>query len=106
MKIVNLTPHALHLYNEAGEKVATIPPSGTVARVSVERRRVGEIDGIPVYTARYGRIEGLPRPRRGTIYVVSGMVKAAVPGRGDVYQPGELKRDLLGRVVGAVGLVR
>lgn len=44
MQKINLTPHELKLHDEGGGLVATIPPSGAVARVSVEREHVGEID--------------------------------------------------------------
>lgn len=101
--IVNLTPHALHLFGEDNSAVATIPPSGVVARVTTSRQRIGEADGLPLFRTAYGEVQGLPEPAENTLYVVSGLVRAAVQ-RPDVWQPGELVRDSAGAVIGAIGL--
>ena len=108
MSIINLTPHELKLFNEDGRLVATITPSGQVARVRTQSVRVGEHAGVPLYRTEFGDVEGLPAPQPDTIYVVSGLVRAhpAVASREDVYSPGRLLRDAEGRVVGAVGLTR
>jgi len=106
MVFINLTPHTLNLFNENGEQVAQIPPSGLIARVSTERVMVEKKGGIPFFRTEYGEVDGLPGPQADTIYVVSGFVRAAVPHREDVWQPGELLRDENGRVIGAVGLTR
>lgn len=103
MKIVNLTPHELKLHNEAGELVATIAPDGRAPRVNMTRVRVGEVGGVPMFRSEAGEITDLPEPEDGTVFVVSGLVRAAV-NRPDLWQPGELLRDEAGRVVGAVGL--
>lgn len=106
MKIVNLTPHALNFISQDG--AVTIPPSGTVARVSVTRETIGTvvIDGVsvPVNRTVYGAVEGLPDPAPDTIYVVSTVVAQAVTGRDDIYIVDDLVRDDQGRVVGAKGL--
>lgn len=111
--IVNLTPHALNIYNEDGALVECVAPSGTVARVEVKRERQPDLVRghglmeLPVYTTTHGEVEGLPGDSDlGKIYVVSGMTRAACPGRVDVYQPGELLRNDDGQVVGCIGLSR
>lgn len=99
MSIVNLTPHTIN------EVVTgkTYPPSGQVARVAVEYHNTGRIvDGVPVFVAKYGEIEGLPGYMEGVIYVVSSMVLAACR-RTDVVSPGELVRDENGKPVGCRG---
>ena len=106
MNIVNLTPHDLNLYDENENLVLIVVASGKVARVSVTRVKVGQICDVPIFKSEYGEVENLPAPAPDTIYVVSGMVRAAVPDRTDVYQPGRLLRDENGRVVGAVGLTQ
>lgn len=106
-RIVNLTPHTVNIVNEAGATVATIAPSGFVARVATKSEKVRETEsGIPLFATRYGQVTGLPEPEPDTIYIVSGMLLASVPHRTDVWQPGELLRDEAGRVVGCVGLSR
>lgn len=107
MKIMNLTPHDLHLITDNGS--VSIAPSGAVARVSVVRTPAGSIvvDGvsIPLSISTYGDITDLPAPQQDTIYVVSALV-AQVANRKDVFYPDNLVRDDAGRVVGAKGLAR
>jgi len=105
--IINLTPHALNIQGE-GEKFVSLPPSGEVARVSVSYNDSATIEldevKIPVRIPVYGEIVGLPDPVPGNLYIVSGMVKAAVPGRDDVLSPGELIRAADGQPIGCDGL--
>ena len=100
-EFVNLTPHRI-------DEVSTgrsFEPSGDVARVGVEYIKAGEINGIPVYEARYGSVEGLPEPRPGKVFIVSGMVLShpRVSARTDVVAPGELVRDESGKPTGCQG---
>ena len=103
MEFLNLTPHKLNIHNERVLRFS-IEPSGDVARVAVEYKLKGYIDGVPIYEAEYGDVEGLPDPQRGVLYIVSSLVKAAVPDREDVLSPGELIRDEDGRPIGCRGL--
>jgi hypothetical protein len=103
---VNLGLHPVQLYNELGEVVLDLPPSGTVARVQEEYIKTDEIDGVPVYLPGYGEVENLPPSDGRTKYVVSLLVAQQVPNRDDVFYPGQWKRDGQGRIVGAVGLLR
>ena len=97
---VNLTPHAI---NEvvSGQSFA---PSGDVARVATTMVDAGGIEGIPLFRAEYGEVEGLPTPKYdGTVYIVSGMVLAVVKDRTDCVAPGELVRDDSGKPIGCKG---
>ena len=90
--IINLTPHAIVLRSAGGEDTV-IPPSGQVARVTSTPGSLATVDGLPVPVASpttFGEVEGLPAPVEGTFYIVSGMVGAALAGRGrtDVLMPG------------------
>jgi hypothetical protein len=102
---VNLTPHALNVLKADGTFLE-LPPSGTVARRSVERVVVGEVDGITVYATKFGQLEGLPEPTKDTIYIVSALAAQACADRNDVLVPGEAIRDEAGRVIGCDGLCR
>ena len=104
--ITNLTPHTLNLFDLGGNPVAEIPPSGEIARVKALREQIGDYERVPLFTTIFGEVDGLPAPKPNTIYVVSGLVRAAVPSRGDVFSPGELVRDDGGKVIGAKGLTR
>ena len=109
MKIVNLTPHAINLMPEGPEgPVATIPPSGQVARCATSRVQVDTItvDGvtIPVNRTQFGEVTGLPDPQPDTIFVVSAVVAQAVPNRADVFIVDDAVRDEQGRIIGAKAL--
>lgn len=102
--IVNLTPHAINFVLPSGE-VRVIAPSGGVARCSTSTSPAGEVDGIPLSRTTYGEVTGIPEPSPGKLFVVSALVRAAVPSRTDVASPGELVRDAAGVVVGCRSLV-
>lgn len=107
--MLNLTPHAVVLESDDGD--ITIPPSGTVARVSTTRLSAGKVwvDGsyVPVVTVIYGDVEGLPP--EGTPCIVSAIVAARVPGRAGVYSPDTspeaARRDGKGRITAVAALV-
>ena len=72
-KIINCTPHAINFLREDNSVLATIEPSGTIARASQTRERVSEVNGIVVNQCSYGAVTGLPDPQDGTIYLVSAL---------------------------------
>jgi len=108
MNVINLTPHAIEFTTILGPR--TFPPSGQVTRVSeVWRCTCNLVDGISVYTANPGPIEGLPAPQVDTICLVSAMVLAACPAdRTDVFAPATgapgVVRDDRGQIVSVPGL--
>ena len=105
MNLHNLTPHAVVLHRDDGSTI-TLPPSGTVARVRQESTQVGTVDGVPVVTTRPGPVTGLPAfdTDDGAGYVVSALVRLALPGRIDLFSPADLVRDTAGNVVGCRAL--
>jgi len=108
MSFVNLTPHAITILPREGENV-TIAPSGAVARVTTARAVVETLPGgIEVFATSFGEVTGLPDPREGDIFIVSGIVAGhpSLRGRTDVLSPGELVRGPDGQPVGCRGLSR
>lgn len=103
MTIVNLTPHTINAVRKDGS-VRAIAPSGAVARCASTAVEVGEVEGIALYRTTFGEVIGLPAPEAGTVYIVSALVRAAVPTRADVLSPGELLRGPDGQPVGCKGL--
>ena len=108
MKIINLTPHAIHFMDKEGSVLTTIQPSGTVARakqtcVQVGIMSVGEAN-IPINQSSYGEVEGLPAPEDGTVYIVSALTAQAVPDRNDVFITDDAVRDAEGRIIGCRAL--
>lgn len=110
MKIINLTPHAITVRLESGDRV--FEPSGQVARVATTATPAGEVDGIPVVNQTFGEIEGLPVPEPNTVFIVSSIVLAAAKeaGRTDVIAPDTspqgVIRDEQGRIVAVKRFVR
>lgn len=104
-KIVNLTPHDIVITDGP-----TFPPSGTVARVSVQQVDAGTIAGIPVNTQTFGDIVGLPAPQQDTVFVVSAMVlnAAKAQGRTDVVAPDTANavRNADGHIVSVPGFIK
>jgi hypothetical protein len=99
-KVVNLTPHEINI---VGEQNRNILPSGQVARVTEEIKRVGTVDGIPIIHKTFGEVEGLPEPQSDTVFIVSLLVAQAAK-RIDVLAIGETVRNEKGQVIGAKSL--
>ena len=106
MQFVNLIPHAINIFNEQGDPITTIEPSGTVARLTAEREHIDTVADVPLYVTRYGDVQDLPAidPDVAIMYIVSGLVRSALPERRDLWQPGELLRNAQGQPIGCVGL--
>lgn len=102
--IINCTPHALTI-----EGVGTIQPSGILPRCTTIREELPGINGIRVVSQITGNVTGLPDAIDGTIYIVSGMVLAALNGvRPDVFAP-DTGSDAIrenGQIVAVRGLIK
>lgn len=114
-KLINLTPHAIHIHHtiedllgtshpmntypdyflpETVETVLTVEPSGTVCRVvapppAATDNILGHIPTAIYSSLAEGGLEGLPAPEEGTVYIVSVLCldAAARLGRHDVMAP-------------------
>jgi hypothetical protein len=111
MKLVNVTPHTIAIYDENGQElILTVPPSGVVARCEETTERVGSVfvEGreIPLVVKRYGRVTDLPEPKPDVRFIVSAivMLQGAAEGRTDLACPGDLTRDAAGNVIGCKSL--
>lgn len=91
MTLINLTPHEVVL---CGMKIAA---DGTLARVAMTRKQVGQLDidgtSVPIYRTEFGAVTGLPEAAEGVGYIVSAMVRSAASERKDIYSPADLIRD-------------
>ncbi|MEV2911066.1 hypothetical protein ABNF65_21255 [Paenibacillus larvae] len=104
MNFINLTPHAVHIMPLGPEgPVRTIPSSGEV-RVATEREDVAYLSGIPINRTYFGKVEGLPKKQKGTMYIVSSITAQAAPDRRDLLVPDDPVRDEEGRVIGCRAL--
>ena len=105
MTFVNLTPHALNVF-DGDVEVLTIAPSGTVARCTQKDVLDTELDGVKIFKQEFGDVVDLPEPQNGVMFVVSRLVASAAVGRDDLLVPGALKRNDQGQPVGCMGLAR
>lgn len=101
--IVNATPHAINVVNEKMEVVASFEPTISV-RVASTTLTIGIINGIPLDTTAFGEVEGLPQYQEGVYYIVSRLVKTALPERPDLLCPGQQVRNEAGQVIGCKSL--
>ncbi|PIR21931.1 MAG: hypothetical protein COV44_10595 [Deltaproteobacteria bacterium CG11_big_fil_rev_8_21_14_0_20_45_16] len=96
--VINLTPHAIKFQAEDGTRTV-FPPSGEVARVEQYPGETTTVDfagvEVPVQGApEYGWVEGLPEPKEGVVFIVSGFVLNRAVGRNaDVFGPGTGPQD-------------
>lgn len=100
MTIINLTPHAITFLDGNNSVLATIEPSGVVARASQTRERVSEVNGIVVNQCSYGAVTGLPDPQPETIYLVSALTAQACRDRNDVFITDDAVRNESGQIIG------
>lgn len=104
--IKNLTPHDINIVSQDGSPVATIPYSGTVARVRQTTVPAGTIDGIPITRSEFGEVTGLPEPQAGIYYVVSLATAKAAAHRDDLLVTNQAVRDEHGNILGCQSLSR
>jgi len=100
----NLTPHQINIFAEDGKTELLSIASTGVARCSVQKEKVGEFGAVPVFKSKYGDVSGLPDAKSNVVYIVSFLVKQALPDREDLVSPGELIRNEKGQPIGCIGL--
>ncbi len=104
-RIVNMTPHPIIILDEEDQEIARFESVGQI-RLAVETVPAAEIDGIKTSVTKFGDPVGLPNFEEGTYYIVSQLVKSALPDRDDLLVPADVVRDETGRIVGCRSLGR
>lgn len=108
-KLVNLTPHEINIHSaDAGNEIKlqdTIKPSGNIARIEMNKKILGYLNGFAIWQTKAEKIINLPEPETGVGYIVSMVVREACPNRTDLFSPGDLIRNSAGQPVGCHGLV-
>ena len=105
MKIENRTPHPVNILDENNNEIARFESAGQI-RLTAVVVAAEPIDGIPTSRTEFGAPEGLPEYNGGTYYIVSQLVKSALPNRGDLLVPAEVVRDESGTIIGCRSLGR
>ena len=104
IEVVNLTPHEVRIFDDNGNEILCIPPSGQVARIKTEQTVIGYINGVPVVKTVFREVLNLPEPKPNTIFIVSSLVAQAVPHRKDIVAPDtspqSAVRDATGNIIG------
>ena len=100
-----MTPHPVNILDDANNQIMVIPASGSLIRLKASTVDVGwRVDDIKVTTTKFGEPEGLPDYEFGTFYIVSQLVKSALPSREDLLVPAEVQRDTNGNIIGCLSL--
>ena len=106
MEIINKTPHPVNIVNDENNLIHTFPKAEQLIRLKMVTVAVDSIGGIPTTITRFGEPEGLPNQQEGVFYIVSQLVKNALPKRDDLLVPAEVVRDNQGNIVGCKSLGR
>lgn len=104
MTIINMTPHSVHIVNGDNTVIKEYPASGNQIRLKAETIIVGNIEGVPLSQTVFGEPVGLPEQSEGVYYIVSQLVKSALPFRKDLLVPAEVVRDAKGVIIGCKSL--
>ena len=101
VKLVNLCPHQVSVKHSDGTE--TVIPQSGVARVAVSYQDAGTIPlgahAVQVIKGVYGEVTGLPDPTSDCFFVVSHMVRMALPQRKDLLSPADIIRDAQGNIL-------
>ena len=123
MKIINLTPHTVYVIQERDGKmfrrsffskgeahVSSMRDKAYDLMISMghvdtgnDYQLVGESLPITVSYMILGKVTGLPDEEDGTVYIVSRIVKNAIPHRSDCLVPDDILRDEKGVIIGCRG---
>ena len=102
--ILNRVPHPVYILGENNEVIKTFHKSNGMARVAQITKSVGEIGGIPITNTVFGKADKLPTHKKGVYYIVSNLVKTALPERVDLLTPSNMVRDDTGMIIGCRSL--
>ena len=98
--IKNLTPHPINLLDENNNIVRTFGSDGLV-RLKANTVSAGfTVDDCKITKTVFGEPDGLPEYQFGQFYIVSQLVKSALPQREDLLVPAEVVRDANGNIIG------
>jgi hypothetical protein len=98
--IINKVPHAVYILDDNNNILRVFPKSNGMIRVEEESHDIGEIDGIHICSTIWGDTTDVPDPQDGVYYIVSQLVKNALPERPDLLVPKHVVRDDNGNIIG------
>lgn len=105
--IINKTPHNVNIIDEDGEVLKVYEKTDFQIRLKTNVIKDKSLpDGTPITKTEFGEPEGLPEFKENTFYIVSQMIKDALPKRKDLFVPAEVVRDKEGNIIGCKSLGR
>jgi hypothetical protein len=110
VKIVNLTPHPLHIRRADGSTLH-VHAWWKTHWARIEERHAGyepSFEGLMILQLYFGKAVNIPKPQEGTVYIVR-LITALEGGeelrkRDDIFVPGREIRDEQGRIIACDGL--
>ncbi len=116
MRLVNLTPHMISIL--VNNEILLVPAQGKIARVATKKELISTLlvdnVSIPVFATTFGEVEltspdgsinePFPAPEKGTLYIVSSIVKNAMMDRENILVPTDFVRDDRGNIIGCQAL--
>ena len=109
MKVVNLTPHEVKVFDDNDVVIKTYSSAG-MARASQVDTPVDNVDGVLVVSTSYGEVTGLLEPTEGVVYIVSIITLNAAKAHGrttkDLLVTSDPVYDDEGRVIGCRAFAR
>lgn len=105
MNLINMTPHDITIVDVNGNIIKVIPASGKLIRLAQFTVNAGfTVDDVPITKTSYSEPNGLPDYELGKFYIVSQLIKSAIPYREDLLVPAEMVRDDKGNILGCKSL--
>lgn len=103
-QIINRTPHDIDIVDNDGNLIVRHKSTGA-ARVEQNVKFIGfSSDGTAFFESTFGKVIGLSEEAIDTVFIVSSIVKAALPERKDLVVPTGFVRNDKGMIIGATGL--
>lgn len=102
--LLNYTPHPIHIVDGEGNVLKTIESSGLVRLKPFTVDAGFTVEDVKITKTHFGEVQGLPPYEFGVFYIVSQLVKTALPQREDLLVPAEVLRDTNGNIVGCMSL--
>jgi hypothetical protein len=106
MTIHNATPHAVNIVDAENKVIKVFPKEDFLIRLSVQTQPSAPINGVPTSKTVFGDAQGLPDFEEGKYYIVSQLIKSALPERLDLLVPAEVVRSNEGKILGCRSLGR
>jgi hypothetical protein len=104
--IINKTPHAVNILDANNDILTTFAKSDNPIRLSVVTVDDIPIGIIPISKTEFGKVENLDEFKENVYYIVSQLVKSALPNRTDLLVPSQVVRDENGNIIGCKSLGR